>query len=41
MKQGVFFFFSVFLFALSWAQNKVNYDIENGIELIEQQYINS
>ena len=41
MKQSIFFFFLIFLLVLSSAQNKVNYEIEEGIELAEQQYLNS
>ena len=41
MKQFGIFIFLVFMVALSFAQGKVTYNIEKGIESIEQQYISA
>jgi len=40
MKQILFYFFT-FCIALSSAQNNVRYDIEKGIDIVEQQYLDS
>jgi len=41
MKQGGFAIFLVFMVTFSFAQENVTYNIENGIENIEKQYINA
>jgi hypothetical protein len=40
MKQGFFFFF-IFGILFCSAQNNVRYDIERGIDIVEQQYFDS
>jgi hypothetical protein len=39
MKQSCFFVFLFFLISCSWAQKNVHYNIEEGINSIESQYI--
>ena len=41
MKQSGFLVFIVFLFTLSWAQGNVHFDMEKGINEVENQYIDS
>ena len=41
MKQGVFLFFLFFFVALLYGQKNVHYDIEEGIDFVEKQYINA
>ena len=41
MKNSGIFIFLVFIVTLSFAQGKVTFNIEKGIENIEQQYINA
>ena len=41
MKQTGFLFIFICLFAFSWAQKNVSFDKEKGIEVVEQQYIDT
>ena len=41
MKQAGFLFLSLFFVVFSYAQKNVHYDIEDGINLVEKQYIDA
>jgi len=41
MKQNILLFFFILFVTCSYTQNNVSYNIENGVEGIEQQYIDA
>jgi len=41
MKQSGFLVFITFFITMSWAQKNVHYDMEKGIDFVENQYIKS